>query len=499
MRGPSKLFVVAVLLCGALAEAAEAQRGRLPGFGNRQPAQRAGREPQTSVNAPKRLADGSMTCNTSIDVPRVAKIRIVSARFTDRPSLSGVQGAVAGDIRRWWVLDYEVIPYGNQPYTFSNSFMGSGAVDDKGARWGTIDMERNRRRTQEPGGTPTRRTATFISYESGPYPTTMAPKLATRINYASTNRFPTGDMVGAFSFPAIPGVCSDEGSGNAAIAAGGPTAPGAATPAAQPAASGLIRPRQVVKAGISPINATAGSVREAVQIGFVWSYGEGVHPDFEQGLAWYREAARRQAQKRDFTMQNEIALMLRNYENRNVINLYEQGRRAMIRNGWQEALYFFGRAAELGNAQAMAALSYVYGEGRANPRMQIYWCREAFEAARASRAEHDLDAVNHFCPVGAFQDMMTPAERRANPASIARARAKMDAIRRENDAWVATARRIWDEAMRDDGPRKSNPNADFEESLRRDRAYSRGEISAPPPPSTSGLYGNCHGGAFYGC
>lgn len=448
---------------------------------------RPGRAAPVATIQPATNPDGSARCGASIDLPGFARLRIVEARFTDRPPLTGFQGVAAGGIRGFWVIDYEATAYVDRAYGFSVSFMGSRAQDSNGGAWGSMRAPQAESRGLTPAGEAVRGQVIYISYESnGSGIATMSPRLAASVT-APGQRVLDGYNRGAnLDFPPIPANCTDRPlAGAARVAAGRPV-------------TGLIRPRQILREGVASLNARGGTVREAVQIGFIWSYGEGVHPDFEQGLAWYREAERRQGLRHDLSMQNEIRLMLANYAETDVERLFNRGIAALARNGWQESLYFFGRAAELGNAQAMAALGYVYGEGRLNPRMQFFWCRRSFLAARASRREHDLDAVNHFCPVITFADVMTARERAANPASIARARAKSGAIRREHDAMAALARQWWREAVIEGLTDSSDSGGGGGSGPAADRAYARGQGDRPSP-LRSGLYGNCHGGAFYGC
>ncbi len=442
----------------------------------------------TVASNPVRNAAGHWSCATSGTIGRVGTVRIVSARQVDRPNVSGMQSMFIGPIRRFWQVELEFTPAPHQQRPYALSYR-MDAWEEGGTAWQWMDAERNIRRGEEPAGASVRRTALAISYDAGPFPDRMVAKIGATMKIQSEKQygFPA-TLGGEFGFPAIPSNCMDD-----AVAAPAQVANTVVSTPAGP----LIRPVQVAAPNIAKVNAKPGTVREAVQIGFIWSYGEGVHPDFDQGRAWYEEAQRRQQKARDFSMQNEIKLTLGYYAITDRLKLLERGLPALARNSWQEAQFFFGRAAQLGDAQGMAALGYTYAEGRVNSRMEYYWCRKAFLAARASRVQHELDAVNHFCATTTFQSLMTPAERRANPASIARAKAKSGAIQRQHEAAIEMGRKLYLASLPPD--RRGNDLADAEADLERDRSYSRGESSMPPPVMTSGLYGNCHGGAAYGC
>jgi TPR repeat protein len=258
----------------------------------------------------------------------------------------------------------------------------------------------------------------------------------------------------------------------------------------------LIVPRQVEQADMVRADAPKKSVKYAVQIGFIWAYGQGVYPDFEQGLAWYIEAKRRQVRSRDRSMAREIELGISELTMTDVGQLLGRGQRAAVRGESDYARFFFGRAAELGAPQGMAALGYTYGHNYKNARMEIYWCRRAYLGAKQTGQEYDIDAVNYFCAEESFADLMTKKERAANKKSIVRATAKSEKIRRDTEAMAALA---WELASSSYGSGGGYDDAAMEDSMRRDRGYSRNEYDSAPTPQTSGLYGNCHGGAAYGC
>jgi TPR repeat protein len=491
MRPGNWLLAAAIL---GLAAPGLAQTVNIPGLGRiRIPLPPILRERGRADSRPRPVAsaepatnpDGSARCNARVDYSNSVRFRIIEAKFTDRPSLTGFQGMASGGVKGFWVVDYEATADVGRPYSFSVEFAGSGARDSAGRAWGAMRNPRSEG-SLTPAGQPTRGQATFISYESdGSGIATMAPKFSGWVTAPGRGVTDSYNRQLDLRLPPIPANCTDEPAAASRVATGGGT-------------PGLIRPHQLPLQGISKVNAAAGTVREAVQIGFIWSYGEGVFPDFAQGLAWYREAERRQAAQRDFSMQNEIRLMLGYYAESRVGSLFNQGLAALARNSWDESLYFFGRAAEIGNAQAMAALGYVYGEGRLNPRMEVYWCRKAFLASRSSAIPHDRDAVNHFCPLAAFDDLMTAQERRSNPASIARAAAESAAVRREHDAMVALGRRWMREAMID-GLTSPGPGGGGGGGGGGASSAGKDNYSGMHAPPISALYGNCPGGAFYGC
>ena len=159
-----------------------------------------------------------------------------------------------------------------------------------------------------------------------------------------------------------------------------------------------------------------------------------LHRNFVQGKAWYQEAAQREAVLHDYSRQNEIKRGLGDLSISSIITLLQRGQIFAARNSWVDAQFYFGRAADLGDVQGMAALAYVYGEGLKNPTMQVGWCRKAYLGAKRSRKDFEIDAVNHFCPVATFDPLMTPAEKEHNKVSIARADAKEAAIRYNAEA-----------------------------------------------------------------
>ncbi len=446
------------------------------------------------ADAPTTVATGQSmlpACNARVDLESWAALRITNARLTDRPlSVSGFQGIVSSDVRAYWVLDYEVQPRVREPYKWSDDWMGSAAIDSNGNRWKTMrsgpfvgDTRVYRPDERKVGQ------AIFIQYAAVPAPSSLTPRLKARMTIPSKRAF--GDRWAdlTFQFGRIPLNCSDTRVMPQTVA----TASGPAQPSSQPS---LVVPRQVVTKDVVTPTAAPHTVKYAVQVGFIWAFGQGVFPDYGLALAWYREAEQRQIRQRDYSMQNEIRLGISELTITDVATLLGRGQRKAAAGDWEYARLFFGRAADLGDVQGMSALAYVYDDGFKNPGMQIYWCRKAYRGARArGLLEFEIDAVNYFCPLNTFADLMTPQERKKNEVSIARARAKSEAIRREAEATSAVIRAFMSDMG---GSSKLEDRVDGDIARSRDYARSVGP-GAPPTPPINSFYGGCHGGPFYGC
>lgn len=449
-------------------------------------------------SAPRATADGFFTCSTTAEIPGVAKVSIVAARFTDRPAIKGPGAVVSGGIRGFWYVTYTVQRLDRTTYSFGDSFMNNRANDSAGREWQSMDNRNRDNDEMIPAGGTGRAEAIYISYETdGTGVTTISPVLDFSMQVPDTSlpaglntrNFTTRSGGATIRFPFIPVNCNDTPN---------PAAPARAAALAPIAMAALILPRQFPMKGVDMLNAPKGSVKEAVQAGYIWSLGEGVPLDFEQGKAWFDEAMRRQEASRDYSLQNSIAEMLSQYRITNVEQLFNKGIRGLMTNRWDDAVFYFGRGADLGNPQAMAALGYSFADGQGNPALGVYWCRKGFLAARATRQQHDLDGVNHFCPTASFDDLMTPAERRANPASIARAAAESAALKRQFDAQVALVRRGIEAGIRDGlAPREdsgggggSGGGSKYQKEMDAASDYAHGRS---PVPAINVYYSGCHG------
>ncbi len=449
---------------------------------------------------PRPTADGFTTCSTLAEVPGLARVRIVEARLADRPPVRGAGAIVTGGIRGYWYLDYTVERLDRRAFSFGDSFMNNRANDSNGRQWQSMDNRNRDDKEIVSAGAVGRAKAIYISYDSdGADVATISPVLDFSMQVPATDlpasmrgsniTYPAGGAT--IRFPFLPVNCVDQP--DAAAAAPHPAAPAAS--------AALILPHQFPMKGVDMLNAPKGSVKEAVQAGYIWSLGEGVPLDFDQGKAWFEEAVRRQEASRDFTFQHAIEEMLSQYHVGDVEQLFNKGLRGLMTNQWDDAIFYFGRAAALGNPQAMAALGYAFGDGRGNPALGVYWCRKGFLAARTTRQEHDLDGVNHFCPAASFDDLMTSAERRANPASIMRAAAESAAIERQFDAQVALVRRGIEAGIRDglaSGGESSGGGgggggggaASYDREMNAASDYAHGRIQVLP---INDFYSACHG------
>jgi hypothetical protein len=195
-----------------------------------------------------------------------------------------------------------------------------------------------------------------------------------------------------------------------------------------------IVPRQSAGEHSVVLNAEPGTTKFAAQAGFIWAYEQGVYPDYDQALAWYEEAKRRQTLLKDVSYEGEIARMLGGLQLSDIGQMLQRGQSYAAQNQWEFSRFYFGRAAHLGDVQGMSALGWVYGERFNDPVSAVYWCRKAFSKARLSKKDFEIDAVNYFCPIESFREMMTPKERAANQVSINRSKATSGEIRRNAEA-----------------------------------------------------------------
>jgi TPR repeat protein len=176
-----------------------------------------------------------------------------------------------------------------------------------------------------------------------------------------------------------------------------------------------------------PPGVAADSVRYAWRVGMIWSLAEGVHADYTQAVLWFGEALRRQNEQSDFSLQPQIRAALQELGNNDIGRLQKAGQRAAVGNNWTYARFYFHRAALQGDTQSMASLGYTYGkDGTPVPALERYWCLRAFAAARAGKNQHDLDAVNYFCPKEILHATLSARERADNEVSIARAERKAE-------------------------------------------------------------------------
>ena len=114
-----------------------------------------------------------------------------------------------------------------------------------------------------------------------------------------------------------------------------------------------------------------------------------------------------------------------------IIDILDRGQFESARGNWPRARAYFAAAAAQGDVQGMAALGYTYGKDvpqAVNPERERYWCAQAYAGALRSKINHELEAVNFFCPKPLIASLTkTDAERRRNAAASARADAEYQA------------------------------------------------------------------------
>ena len=356
-------------------------------------------------------------------------LRIVSAHLSDRPDLTYFQGmlGVTRDVKGYWIADYEVISHLNGPLQWSDIEIGNKAIDSSGNSWSGMRVGSivGDKRSYQPGERKRGR-LTFITYDRHPNPSEIRLHVSAHIA-ANINSNPYLD----FDFRGMPINCTDDESGRPAAAGDGGGAPPGGDADATPA--GLTVPVQSWRTGMLKPDAPQSSVKFAVQCGFIYAYSQGVLPNFDQALAWYREAERRQNRQHDFTLENDIRRMIASLSDTRIIDLLQKGQQQSAMGSWEDAQMYFGHAAILGDVQGMAAYGYTFSVGNnRNAQAEIYWCRKAYRGAKANGLkEFEIDAVNYFCPEETFDGLMSPKEKRDNRISIARAAQKSAAIRRE--------------------------------------------------------------------
>jgi len=253
----------------------------------------------------------------------------------------------------------------------------------------------------------------------------------------------------------------------------------------------LYVPHQIAAPGVFVPNADPSSARYAVQVGFAWMVGDGVYPNFPQARAWFYEAQRRSKSQGDQEMFGISNESLYDLNVQDIPYLWRKGQEFGDGDGAKYARFYFGRAAELGDVQGMAALAWIWAHSYQNTEMGIYWCRQAYTAAKIHNEDYELDAVNYFCPIDSIRPLMTDEEFEQNKVSVARAEQEAQQNQRDMEAVQAFAKSVSSlmGGYSDDAVKK---DIDVYES------YSEG-TSDEAPPTSSGFYGNCHGGAAYGC
>jgi hypothetical protein len=436
---------IGVAALGLAAAGGSAQSLNIPGIGRvrvptigrpaaARPAAADRRTPPRVSSNPRQMPDGRWTCATSAELAGWGTVRIVRAQIVDYPGARHVPGSRMLGLPQWWQVEFEVERRGGGNLRVESDHRSTGAGDGTGRPWQAYDVSAMRQLALPAAP---RAIAMINRINVGPLPARLDLQLGVVARSADgqpRSMWQVDDSRRVVRFAGLPLTCLDA------------PAPPVPVPAA---AVDLRRPVQTAGPGVSAAKPAAGTLREAVYNAWVYSFGNGVMPDFEQAKAWLREAQRREAATGDtssfYLIRNELAA----FGQTDRASVLLDGLNVLRSNGWVAARYHFGIGATLGDPQAMAALGYVWGDGFKNPAQMIYYCRAGFLAARASRVEHELDAVNHFCPTGAFDDLMTPAERRANPASIARAAAKSGALQSEYSDMQRMASAAMREAIRD--------------------------------------------------
>ncbi|MCB1323464.1 MAG: sel1 repeat family protein [Leptospiraceae bacterium] len=414
-------------------------------------------------------------CKAKAAAPGWFTMKIIEAHLSDRPlGLSGLPAD--SNIKAYWVAEYAISSEVSQPATWSDSWMANELIDENGMRWGGM---RDRRTDFDDSpfslGEEKRGRLVFMTYKNPGNPQRVHPYISGTFKIPHPNASKSVSKRVTLDFGRIPTNCSDTPPSITEIG---------------PSTAELVVPRQVLEGAVIAPTADPNSVKYAVQVAMIWAFGQGVYPDFEQALVWYREGERRQTESGDHRHQNEIKQGIYDLTNNDVAFHLERGQRSSDR---EDQRFYFGRAAYLGDIQGMAALGWVYGERFKNPGMQIYWCRKAFRSWRLSREDFEIDAINHFCPLETFDVLMTSQERAANEVSRARAKAKYEELKRDAEFAAELARVVV-------ATGSSDAEAMVERDIRAARDYASGRRSSPPPaPPINDFYGSCHGGAFYGC
>jgi hypothetical protein len=239
---------------------------------------------------------------------------------------------------------------------------------------------------------------------------------------------------------------------------------------AGPPIEGLVVPMQTPAARVT-LSADPDSALYAVQAGYAWATGWGVPQNLPQGHLWFMEAQRRDVDRQQATAIDE---MLREYAISDPYLLLRKGQRTLnSRDNNRVSLFYFGRAAELGEIQGMAILGHLF-EGRGEFSYQYYWCRKAYRSARDTGFRPaEIDAVNHFCAHETFRDIVLPSEIEMNRISTERGNAQEAQIRHDVAAMNAFARSFISSAQSSPEQRRSMSDEGFidhqiERNIRRD-------------------------------
>lgn len=374
-------------------------------------------------------------CDLDATAKGFFRFQVTSARMIQGAGSINNQWIRTSDVKGTWRIEYEMTNLSPYELYMNDGTTSNVAIGPNGVRWGGVgegDIRGDSR--PYPPGAKKRAHITMILYDNAAVAGMMRGKIPLTIattNYTVTPfREPnlgtsTNTLPADITFSDLPSDCADEptlrrlNADDIAISSDG-TKP--------------IAPRQSAGQHMVVLNAEPGTTKFAAQAGFIWAYEQGVYPDYQQALAWYQEANRRQTLLKDVSYEREIARMLDGLQLSDIGQMLQRGQSYAAQNQWEFSRFYFGRAAHLGDVQGMSALGWVYAERFNDPISAVYWCRKAFSKARISKRDFEIDAVNHFCPIESFKDMMTPQERAANQVSINRANATSGEIQRNAEA-----------------------------------------------------------------
>ena len=139
-------------------------------------------------------------------------------------------------------------------------------------------------------------------------------------------------------------------------------------------------------------------------LGICYEEGQGVPQDYQEAVKWYRKAAEQgntyaQEKMNDYkTKQSNTSTAARQSTNNNTTttvnarSLVETGMRHYNAKNYAEAVKWFRKAAEQGNAGAQCGLGFCYEEGQGVPqnyREAVKWYRKAAEQGDAN-AQYNL-------------------------------------------------------------------------------------------------------------
>ena len=360
------------------------------------------------------------------------RFHITSARMISGAGSINNQWVRASDVKGTWRIEYEMTNLSAYELNMNDGTTANIAIGPNGTKWGGVgegDIRGDMR--PYPSGATKHAHITMLLYSGEPLTGMMKGRIP--VTLATTDYrvtpfrdpylgAPDNHITANLDFSDLPTDCADEPTprrlepDDIAVAANG-TKP--------------VIPRQSPGTYAVHFTAEPGTTKYAAQAGFIWAYEQGVYPDYEQALAWYQEADRRQKLLKDFSYERDIARMIEALQLNDVGQMLTRGQSYSSQNQWEFARFYFGRAAHLGDVQGMAALGWVYGERFNDPALEVYWCRKAFLKARAAKKDFEIDAVNYFCPLQSFSALMTAKERAANQISINRAKATSGEIQRK--------------------------------------------------------------------